>query len=63
MLYEVITGLSRLAEEIRRHDCLAFAQLHHAGLRSPEALIGTRPVSAFDEEQFLAGQLSPMFFA
>jgi len=53
-----VRGLSRLAEEIRRHDCLAFAQLHHAGLRSPEALIGTRPVSAFDDEKSGARALS-----
>jgi len=39
-----IEGLSRLAAEIRRHGSLAFIQLHHAGMRSPAALIGTDPV-------------------
>jgi 2,4-dienoyl-CoA reductase-like NADH-dependent reductase (Old Yellow Enzyme family) len=46
-----LEGLTRLAAGIRRHGSLAFAQLHHAGLRSPPALIGSRPVSASDDEK------------
>jgi 2,4-dienoyl-CoA reductase-like NADH-dependent reductase (Old Yellow Enzyme family) len=46
-----LAGLARLAAGIRRHGSLAFVQLHHAGLRSPAALIGARPVSASDDEK------------
>ncbi|HSG89242.1 MAG TPA: NADH:flavin oxidoreductase [Pseudomonadales bacterium] len=46
-----IQGLTRLAAEIRRHDSVAIVQLHHAGFRSPEALIGTRPVGPSDDEE------------
>lgn len=40
-----IEGLSRLATDIRRQGSLAFVQLHHAGARSPIALIGQPPVA------------------
>lgn len=33
-----ITGLTRLAEAIKRHGALALIQIHHAGLKSPEAV-------------------------
>jgi 2,4-dienoyl-CoA reductase-like NADH-dependent reductase (Old Yellow Enzyme family) len=46
-----LAGLTRLAAGIRQHGSLAFVQLHHAGLRSPPALIGSRPVSASDDEK------------
>ena len=46
-----LAGLTRLAAGIRQHGSLAFVQLHHAGLRSPPALIGGRPVSASDDEK------------
>ena len=46
-----IAGLTRLAAEIRRHGSVAIMQLHHAGLRSPAALIGRAPVSASDDEK------------
>ena len=39
-----LPGLQRLAAGIKRHGSLAVAQLHHAGMRSPPALIGTAPV-------------------
>ncbi len=32
---EHIAGLTRLATEIKRHNSVAIAQLHHAGRRSP----------------------------
>ncbi len=40
---EHLEGLTRLASAIRRHRSVALLQLHHAGMRAPEALIGTRP--------------------
>jgi 2,4-dienoyl-CoA reductase-like NADH-dependent reductase (Old Yellow Enzyme family) len=53
-----VEGLTRLAAEIRRHGSIAVTQLHHAGLRSPAALIGTAPVSASDDEKTGARALS-----
>lgn len=53
-----IAGLTRLAAEIRRHGSVAVMQLHHAGLRSPAALIGAAPVSASDDEKTGARALS-----
>ena len=46
-----IEGLKRLTEKIKSHNSLAVAQLHHAGMRSPEDIIGEKPVcpSADDE--------------
>jgi 2,4-dienoyl-CoA reductase-like NADH-dependent reductase (Old Yellow Enzyme family) len=44
-----LPGLSRLAEAIRRTGSLAMVQLHHAGMRSPAALIGTKPVCPSDD--------------
>jgi 2,4-dienoyl-CoA reductase-like NADH-dependent reductase (Old Yellow Enzyme family) len=46
-----IPGLSRLAAAIRAEGSLAFVQLHHAGMRSPEALIGEKPVCPSDNEK------------
>ncbi|TFG81168.1 MAG: NADH:flavin oxidoreductase [Chromatiales bacterium] len=53
-----MAGLTRLAAEIRRHGSVAVIQLHHAGMRSPAALIGTAPVSASDDEKTGARALS-----
>jgi 2,4-dienoyl-CoA reductase-like NADH-dependent reductase (Old Yellow Enzyme family) len=39
-----LEGLSRLAAGIGAHGSLSIVQLHHAGMRSPEALIGEAPV-------------------
>jgi 2,4-dienoyl-CoA reductase-like NADH-dependent reductase (Old Yellow Enzyme family) len=39
-----IPGLARLAEDIRKAGSLGVVQLHHAGMRSPSALIGEAPV-------------------
>ncbi|MEC9414757.1 MAG: NADH:flavin oxidoreductase [Pseudomonadota bacterium] len=46
-----IDGLKRLTDKIKSYDSLAVAQLHHAGMRSPEDIIGEKPVcpSADDE--------------
>ncbi|MES1990127.1 MAG: NADH:flavin oxidoreductase [Pseudomonadota bacterium] len=43
-----LSGLTRLAAEIRARGALSSLQLHHAGFRSSEALIGERPVSPSD---------------
>ena len=53
-----VAGLTRLAAEIHRHGSVAIVQLHHAGARSPAALIGTAPVSASDDEKTGARALS-----
>jgi len=46
-----LSGLSRLAAAIKKHESVALAQLHHAGMRSPEALIGQKPVAPSDNEE------------
>ena len=43
-----LEGLSRLAAAIRAEGSLALVQLHHAGMRSPVALIGSTPVGPSD---------------
>ena len=48
---EHIEGLTRLATAIKSHGSIANAQLHHAGMRSPEEIIGQAPVSASDDEE------------
>lgn len=53
-----LEGLTRLAAEIKRNDSIAVVQLHHAGMRSPEALIGQKPVAPSDDEQTGARGLS-----
>lgn len=51
-------GHSRLSRAIREHGSLAVIQLHHAGMRSPEKLIGQAPVSASDDAETGARALS-----
>jgi len=46
-----IEGLTRLAKTIQSHESLAIVQLHHAGMRSPEAVIGQAPVCPSDNEK------------
>lgn len=41
-------GLSRLAAGIKAHSSHSVVQLHHAGMRSPQALIGGAPVCPSD---------------
>jgi 2,4-dienoyl-CoA reductase-like NADH-dependent reductase (Old Yellow Enzyme family) len=53
-----LEGLGRLATEIRRHGSLSFVQLHHAGMRSPSKIIGTRPVCPSPDEKTGARELS-----
>ena len=53
-----IEGHKKLAAGIQAHGSLAVVQLHHAGMRSPEELIGERPVCPSDNEKFNARALS-----
>jgi len=55
---EHIEGLTRLAIEIKAHDSVAIAQIHHAGMRSPQDVIGTTPVCPSDNEKSGARGLS-----
>jgi 2,4-dienoyl-CoA reductase-like NADH-dependent reductase (Old Yellow Enzyme family) len=53
-----LEGLTRLAKTIKSHASVAIAQLHHAGMRSPEALIGAKPVCPSDNAETGARALS-----
>ncbi len=53
-----LPGLTRLAAAIRSQNSLAIVQLHHAGMRSPEAMIGTKPVCPSDNAETGARGLS-----
>ena len=53
-----LEGLSRLADEINSFDSISIVQLHHAGMRSPEELIGENPVCPSDNDEFSARALS-----
>jgi 2,4-dienoyl-CoA reductase-like NADH-dependent reductase (Old Yellow Enzyme family) len=46
-----LPGLTRLAAEIKARGSVSSVQLHHAGLRSPEALIGERPVGPSEDAE------------
>ncbi len=46
-----LDGLARLAAAIRCAGSLAMAQLHHAGMRAPAALIGEQPVCPSDDAE------------
>lgn len=54
----LMDGHKRLASEIKNHGSLAVIQLHHAGLRSPEKLIGEAPVSPSANEKHGSRALS-----
>jgi 2,4-dienoyl-CoA reductase-like NADH-dependent reductase (Old Yellow Enzyme family) len=53
-----LEGLTRLASAIKAEDSLAVVQLHHAGMRSPQDLIGEAPVCPSDNAEFSARALS-----
>lgn len=53
-----IEGHKRLAKGIQNEGSLAIIQLHHAGMRSPEKLIGQKPVCPSDNEETGARALS-----
>jgi len=46
-----VAGLTRLAAAIRAAGSLAFVQLHHAGMRSPQELTGTQPVCPSEDAE------------
>ena len=46
-----LDGLTRLAEEINRLDSISIVQLHHAGMRSPEDIIGESPVCPSSDDE------------
>ena len=53
-----IDGLKRLTDEIRKYESLSVAQLHHAGMRSPEDIIGESPVCPSSDEKTKSRSLS-----
>ncbi|MDF1846844.1 MAG: NADH:flavin oxidoreductase [Parvibaculaceae bacterium] len=53
-----LEGLARLASAIKAQGSIAVVQLHHAGMRSPEELIGEKPHCPSDNEEFGARALS-----
>ncbi len=55
---EHLPGLTRLAAAIKAKGAVASVQLHHAGIRSPAALIGQTPVGPSDNAEFGARALS-----
>jgi 2,4-dienoyl-CoA reductase-like NADH-dependent reductase (Old Yellow Enzyme family) len=53
-----IDGLKSLTDQIKSFDSLAVAQLHHAGMRSPEEIIGERPVCPSSDDETNSRELS-----
>ena len=53
-----LPGLTRLAAEIKAEGAVSSVQLHHAGIRSPEALIGEKPVGPSEDAETGARALS-----
>ena len=53
-----LPGLTRLAETINGHNSVSIVQLHHAGNRSPEEIIGESPVCPSDDPETGARALS-----
>lgn len=53
-----LPGLTRMAAKIRLEGAVSSLQLHHAGMRSPEGLIGGKPVAPSDNEETGARGLS-----
>jgi len=52
-----LPGLTRLADTIRSRGAVSAVQLHHAGIRSPAALIGEQPRGPSDDAEFKARAL------
>ena len=46
-----LPGLTRLATTINGHNSVSIVQLHHAGHRSPEELVGEAPVCPSDDPE------------
>jgi 2,4-dienoyl-CoA reductase-like NADH-dependent reductase (Old Yellow Enzyme family) len=53
-----LPGLTRLADGIKERGSLSMVQLHHAGMRSPEDLIGCQPQCPSDNSKWGARVLS-----
>lgn len=53
-----LSGLTRLSQDIKAHGSVAIVQLHHAGNRSPQELIGEAPVCPSDDPSTGARALS-----
>ena len=53
-----LEGHKRLSKAIKKQGSLAVAQLHHAGMRSPEDIIGQQPVCPSDSPKHNARGLS-----
>jgi 2,4-dienoyl-CoA reductase-like NADH-dependent reductase (Old Yellow Enzyme family) len=53
-----LPGLTRLAAAIKAQGAVSSVQLHHAGIRSPEALIGEKPVGPSEDAETGARALS-----
>ena len=53
-----LEGLKRLSSKIKASGSVAICQIHHAGMRSPEDLIGQRSVCPSDNKEFNAIALS-----
>lgn len=53
-----VPGHTKLAAEIKSHGSLAVVQLHHAGMRTPQELIGEAPVCPSRNEKTGARGLS-----
>jgi 2,4-dienoyl-CoA reductase-like NADH-dependent reductase (Old Yellow Enzyme family) len=51
-------GHERLTKAIKKEGSLAVIQLHHAGMRSPQKLIGQPPVTATSQEKYNARGMS-----
>ena len=55
---EHISGLKRLADKIKAEGSVSIVQLHHAGMRSPKAVIGEDPVCPSADEETSSRALS-----
>ncbi|HTP78382.1 MAG TPA: NADH:flavin oxidoreductase [Rhizomicrobium sp.] len=55
---EHLPGLTRLADGIRAEGAVSSVQLHHAGIRSPAALIGEQPYGPSENAEFNARAMS-----
>jgi len=53
-----VEGLGRLARGIKAEESLAVLQLHHAGMRSPDEVIGEQPVCPSENQETGARALS-----
>ena len=55
---EHLPGLTRLANKINGDGAVSSVQLHHAGMRSPEPIIGTAPLCPSDDAETGAREMT-----